>query len=77
MIGYMKEMDMPWVGLRFGSSKTNDIQKRYGGGSIPNVVVVNEKDEIVLNSFVDGKYVGPKQVLRQLAEMLPKKIVAP
>lgn len=70
MQGYMKEMAMPWVGLRFGSSKTAEIAKKYGGRGIPCLTVVDEKDEILFHSYVDGKYVGPHAVLRQFTELM-------
>lgn len=73
MLGYMKEMAMPWVGLRFGSSKTGDIGKKYGGDGIPCLTVVDEKDAVVFHSYVDGKYVGPNHVLQQFTQLLKAK----
>jgi nucleoredoxin len=70
MLGYMKEMAMPWVGLRFGSSKTAEIAKKYGGRGIPCLTVVDEKDEIIFHSYVDGTYVGPHEVLRQFTDLM-------
>lgn len=70
MVGYMKEMAMPWIGLRFGSSKTGSLQKKYGGPGIPCLTVLNDKDEVVFHSYVEGKYVGPRQVLQQFTALL-------
>jgi len=73
MLGYMKEMTMPWIALTFGSSKTNEIKKKYGGEGIPCLTVVDGKDEVVFHSYVEGEYVGPRHVLDQFKGLLDKK----
>lgn len=74
MLGYMKEAAMPWVGLNFGSTKKGELNKKYGGDGIPCLTVVDDKDQVVFHSYVDGKYVGPRQVLAQFSELMkPKK----
>lgn len=73
MGGYMKETGMPWVGLRFGSSKTAEIKTKYGGKGIPCLTVVDGKDEIVFHSYVNGQYVGPNEVLRQFTDLMKKE----
>ncbi len=70
MGAYMKETSMPWAGLRFGSSKTADIQKKYGGKGIPCLTVLDDKDEAVLRSYVDGQYVGPQHVLAEFSKLI-------
>lgn len=74
MQAYMKEMAMPWVGLNFGSTKKGELNKKYGGDGIPCLTVVDDKDQVVFHSYVDGKYVGPRRVLEQFTELMkPKK----
>ncbi len=67
---YMKEMSMPWPALRFGSSKTAEIKKKYGGNGIPCLTVLDDKDEAVLRSYVNGEYVGPQHVLNEFSKLI-------
>lgn len=65
MTGYMKQDKMPWHGLKLSSDATKAIKKKYAGRGIPCLVLLNENDEVVAHSYVDGKYVGPEAVLQQ------------
>lgn len=73
MLGYMKDTSMPWIGLRFGSSKTADIKRTYGGDGIPCLTLIDENDKAVFTSYVDGEYVGPEVVLEQFSTLLKAK----
>jgi nucleoredoxin len=70
MMSYMKEAEMPWAALRFGSAKTPQFKKAYGGKGIPCLVLLDDQDKVLSHSYVDGEYVGPHTVLKDLATRL-------
>jgi nucleoredoxin len=69
MMTYMKEAKMPWVGLRWGSSKTQKIKQRYAGDGIPDLVLLDERDEVLADSYVGGRYLGPHHVLDEYRKL--------
>lgn len=73
MLKYMQEAAMPWVALRWGASTRPAIAKAYAGNGIPCLVLLDEQDQVVSHSYVDGKYVGPHKVLADLTKLLAAK----
>jgi nucleoredoxin len=45
MIGYMKEMDMPWLAVRFKSSEADDLKEKFNVRGIPFLAIINDKGE--------------------------------
>ncbi|MGI8432262.1 MAG: thioredoxin-like domain-containing protein [Chthoniobacterales bacterium] len=67
---YMAEMQMPWPGMRFSAAKSDRALNKYCGSGIPCLVVLNEKGEVLSDSFVGKEYVGPYRVMNDLKRML-------
>lgn len=67
---YMGQMTMPWPALRFSAVKGSRELNKYAGPAIPCLVLLNEKGEILSDSFVQGKYVGPHKVMTDLKKLL-------
>jgi nucleoredoxin len=67
---YMSEYKMPWPAIRFDAAKAVPAVQRYRGNGIPNLVFVTADGEILSSSYVDGKYVGPRKVLKDIQNKL-------
>ncbi|MEK6794263.1 MAG: thioredoxin-like domain-containing protein [Spirochaetota bacterium] len=73
MLDYMKTDAMPWLAVRFSEDGArNTLKQKYGGTGIPCLVLLNENDEVVSDSYVNGKYVGPLKVLNDLNAALKR-----
>jgi len=70
MMAYMKDDKMPWVGVPFANIQKTGILKKYGGSGIPNLVLLNTDGTVKSGSYVNGDYVGPRKVLRELEALL-------
>lgn len=46
---YMTEEQMPWLAIPFGSSKIAALKEKFGVATIPTLVILNEKGEVVTN----------------------------
>ena len=72
MEGYMKKAGMRWLALDF-DKKDNKSSKKltgYVGRGIPHLVVVDKNGKVLLDSVVDGEYVGPYKVLEDFIDLL-------
>ncbi|MBC2595155.1 redoxin domain-containing protein [Ruficoccus amylovorans] len=69
MAEYMRVMDMPWPGLDYDKRKSSDARKKTGNG-IPCLTIVDREGNLLMDSYQDGKYIGPTRVMNQLAEWL-------
>ena len=67
---YMSEMAMPWPALRFSAVKGSRALNKYAGPAIPCLVLVNEKGEILSDSFKGDTYLGPHKVMNDLKKLL-------
>ncbi len=67
---YMAEMAMPWPALRFSAVKSSRDLNKYAGSGIPCLVLLNEKGEVLSDSYVSGNYVGPHKVMTDLKKLL-------
>lgn len=70
MMDYMRLTNMPWVGLSWGSRGRTPVKKKYCGPGIPCLVMLNEQDEVISDSFIGKEYVGPEKVLADLNTLL-------
>ncbi len=73
MMGYMTEAAMPWVAMQWGSSKIAAMKKKYCGSGIPCLVLLDDQDQVVSDSFDGEKYLGPHHVLEDLTKRLAAK----
>jgi thiol-disulfide isomerase/thioredoxin len=65
MTAYMKEHKMPWAGAKWGSKAAKSLQKQYCGPGIPCLVLLDENDIVVADSFAGEEYLGPQSVLKK------------
>lgn len=66
---YMSELNMPWPALRYGITKGSRLNK-YAGPGIPDLVLLNEKGEVLSDSYAGKQYLGPYKVMNDLKKLL-------
>jgi thiol-disulfide isomerase/thioredoxin len=69
MQNYMAEMSLPFPAVRWDAVKGSKAEKLCGAG-IPCLVVIDQNDHIVSNSFEGQNYVGPYKVMEDLRKVL-------
>src|SRR5579862_5862257 len=70
MLGYMRELSMPWPAVRFAEIKGLPEIKKYEGAGIPCLVIVDAQGNVVADSFVNGQYVGAEVPMNRLGKLL-------
>ena len=60
---------MPWAAVDFSKLGTVPSLKKYAGDGIPDLVIVDTAGNVLADSYVRGKYVGPQRVLDDLAKI--------
>lgn len=73
MLQYMKDASMPWPAIPYSRIEGSGIPKKYGGRGIPNLVLLNADGSVRSGSYVDGEYVGPRKVMRDLEAILAEE----
>ena len=68
-LNYMKELKMPWVAVKYDATSESQL-KRFCGPGIPCLVVLDERGSVVFDSYVNGEYVGPNKVLKDVTAKL-------
>ena len=66
----MKETDMPWLALDYDKKKNSKELNKFSGNGIPCLVLVDREGNVLSDSYVNGKYVGPTKVMNALDERL-------
>ncbi|HEY1583672.1 MAG TPA: thioredoxin-like domain-containing protein [Chthoniobacterales bacterium] len=66
---YMAEMAMPWPAMRYSAAKSSRL-KKYAGRGIPDLVLLNEKGEVISDSYASQQYLGPYKVMNDLKKLL-------
>ena len=69
MQNYMAEMLMPFPAVRWDAVRWSKAEKLCGAG-IPSLVVIDQNDHILSNSFEGQNYVGPYKVVEDLRKLL-------
>jgi thiol-disulfide isomerase/thioredoxin len=69
MQNYMAKMSMPFPAVRWDAVKWSKAERLCGAG-IPCLVVIDQNDHIVSNSFEGLNYVGPYKVVEDLRKLL-------
>src|ERR1041385_1030115 len=69
MQNYMTEMSMPFPAVRWDAVRFSKAGRLCGAG-IPCLVVIDQNDHIVSNSFEGQNYVGPYKVVDDLRKLL-------
>jgi nucleoredoxin len=72
MAAYMKDDDMEWPALAYDKKKDGSASAvtKYSGSGIPCLVLIDETGKVLSDSYVDGKYVGPRKVLEDIEKTL-------
>ena len=72
MAAYMKDDDMEWPALAYDKKKDPNASAvtKYSGRGIPCLVFIDETGKVLSDSYVDGKYVGPRKVLEDIEKVL-------
>lgn len=70
MEGYMKDDDMEWLALDFDKKRSSRSLTKYAGSGIPCLVLVDKNGKVLSDSYVNGKYVGPSKVMKDLEDKL-------
>ena len=68
-LNYMKELKMPWVAVKYDAISESQL-KRFCGPGIPCLVALDERGAVVFDSYVNGEYVGPHKVLKDVEAKL-------
>jgi thiol-disulfide isomerase/thioredoxin len=68
MRAYMRDYDMPWWGVRFGSASATKLEQAYPGSGIPRLVLLDGQGRILADVVEHGRYVGWHAVLKALAD---------
>jgi thiol-disulfide isomerase/thioredoxin len=70
MLGYMRELSMPWPAVRFAEIKGLPEIRKYEGNGIPCLVIIDAQGHVVADSFVNGQYVGAETPMNSLGKLL-------
>jgi len=63
MYGYMSEVGMQWISVPFSKVGASGLKTTYGGRGIPNLVLLDNKGNVLSGSYQDGQYVGPSRAM--------------
>jgi nucleoredoxin len=63
---YLRETQMPWPAVDFAKLPGKAALKKYSGADIPCLVVLDASGKVILDTYVDKKYIGPEKVLTDL-----------
>jgi nucleoredoxin len=66
MAGYMRDTGMPWPAIDYAKLKSVPELVKYAGKGIPDLVIIDSSGKVLADSYVNGNYVGPAQVLADL-----------
>ena len=69
---YMRDTQMPWPAIDFAKLPGKEALKKYWGGDIPCLVVLDASGKVVLDTYAGKEYVGPEKVLASLDAILAK-----
>jgi hypothetical protein len=69
---YLRETQMPWPAVDFAKLPGKEALQKYGGTNIPCLVVLDASGKVILDTYVDKKYVGPEKVLTALDAIFAK-----
>jgi nucleoredoxin len=69
---YMRETQMPWPAIDFGKLPGKESLKKYGGESIPCLVLLDAGGKIISDTYAGKNYVGPEKVLADLNAIFAK-----
>jgi nucleoredoxin len=69
---HMRDAQMPWPAIDFAKLPGKEALKKYAGGSIPCLVLLDDSGKVISDTYAGQKYVGPEKVLTDLNAILTK-----
>jgi nucleoredoxin len=69
---HMRDAQMPWPAIDFAKLPGKAALKKYAGGSIPCLVLLDDSGKVISDTYAGQKYVGPEKVLTDLNAILTK-----
>jgi nucleoredoxin len=66
MAGYMRDTGMPWAAIDYAKLPGVSALTKYAGSGIPDLVIIDGAGKVLADSYVNGNYIGPSQVLADL-----------
>lgn len=72
MAGYMRDTGMPWAAIDYAKVPGMSALTKYAGSGIPDLVIIDGAGKVLADSYVNGNYVGPSQVLADLDTIFSK-----
>ncbi len=73
MKNYMSDNEMPWPAVKFSRIDNKDSLNRLACNGIPCLVFLDPEGNVLSHSEVNGQYVGPQKVMRDIQTMLTAK----
>lgn len=73
MTEYMKSEKMPFAALKFERKNKSSLARKHAQRGIPNLVFMDRSGEAISTSYVNGKYIGPGKVLKDIEEYLAQQ----
>lgn len=70
---YITAAGMPWPALEFEQTNSNHPATNYSGNGIPCLVLIDNKGNVLANSYKGKKYVGPDVVMDVLRKKLDQQ----
>lgn len=71
---YMRSEKMPWIGMMRNSKPGRALSLMRRGSGIPCLILLNEKDEVIAQSYTEnGSYHGPGVALKAYEEIKKNK----
>jgi nucleoredoxin len=72
MAAYMRDTGMPWPAVDYAKLSNLAALNKYAGSGIPDLVIIDGAGKVLADSYVNGSYVGPAQVLADLDNLFAK-----
>jgi len=66
---YMMDYNMPWPAVKFDEARDQTVRE-YSGSGIPCLVLVDREGNVIEDTYVNGKYMGPSRVMNKLDSLL-------
>jgi nucleoredoxin len=72
---YMREANMPWPAIDFPKLGGKEAIRKYAGGGIPCLVLVDATGKVISNTYAGAQYLGPAKVLGDLDAIFAGKVL--
>jgi nucleoredoxin len=72
---YMREANMPWPAIDFPKLGGKEAVRKYAGGGIPCLVLVDATGKVISSTYAGAQYLGPAKVLGDLDAIFAGKVL--